>query len=87
MTKLKQLLRRLDAYTLETFNPPHAQWHTQRALSAHQALQQTTKPQAKAWGFVVVREGGVEPPRPFGHTDLNRARLPVPPLAREAGQG
>src|SRR4051794_38789126 len=34
-----------------------------------------------------VREGGVEPPRPFGHTDLNRARLPIPPLAREAGSG
>ena len=32
-----------------------------------------------------VREGGVEPPRPFGHTDLNRARLPIPPLARVAG--
>ena len=30
----------------------------------------------------MVREGGVEPPRPFGHTDLNRARLPIPPLAR-----
>ena len=23
-----------------------------------------------------VGEGGVEPPRPSGHTDLNRARLP-----------
>src|SRR3954468_5564839 len=34
-----------------------------------------------------VREGGVEPPRPFGHTDLNRARLPIPPLAPEARQG
>src|SRR5690349_3465903 len=33
---------------------------------------------------VAVREGGVEPPRPFGHTDLNRARLPIPPLARDA---
>lgn len=31
-----------------------------------------------------VREGGVEPPRPCGHTDLNRARLPIPPLARDA---
>src|SRR5512134_557696 len=30
----------------------------------------------------MVREGGVEPPHPFGHTDLNRARLPIPPLAR-----
>ena len=26
-------------------------------------------------------QGGVEPPRPYGHTDLNRARLPIPPLA------
>src|SRR3954453_10747421 len=34
-----------------------------------------------------VRERGVEPPRPFGHTDLNRARLPIPPLAREARSG
>ena len=31
--------------------------------------------------FHMVREGGVEPPRPHGHTDLNRARLPIPPLA------
>src|SRR3954467_6635644 len=35
----------------------------------------------------MVREGGVEPPRPFGHTDLNRARLPIPPLAPEARSG
>jgi hypothetical protein len=34
----------------------------------------------------LVREGGVEPPRPCGHTDLNRARLPIPPLARAPGQ-
>src|SRR5690606_25578605 len=34
--------------------------------------------------FRSVRKGGVEPPRPFGHTDLNRARLPIPPLARGA---
>src|ERR1700759_4784413 len=27
-------------------------------------------------GFLRVGEGGVEPPRPYGHTDLNRARLP-----------
>ena len=25
---------------------------------------------------ISVGKGGVEPPRPFGHTDLNRARLP-----------
>src|SRR3982751_3306622 len=30
------------------------------------------------WGIPqeLVGKGGVEPPRPFGHTDLNRARLP-----------
>ena len=31
----------------------------------------------------MVLKGGVEPPRPFGHTDLNRARLPIPPLELE----
>ncbi len=30
----------------------------------------------------VVGEGGVEPPRPCGHRNLNPARLPIPPLAR-----
>ncbi len=29
----------------------------------------------------VVREGGVEPPRPCGHWNLNPARLPIPPPA------
>ena len=28
-----------------------------------------------------MREGGVEPPRPFGHWNLNPARLPIPPPA------
>lgn len=28
-----------------------------------------------------VREGGVEPPRPCGHWNLNPARLPIPPPA------
>lgn len=31
----------------------------------------------------LVREGGLEPPHPFGHRNLNPARLPIPPLARE----
>ena len=31
--------------------------------------------------FFTVREGGLEPPRRYQHTDLNRARLPIPPLA------
>lgn len=29
-----------------------------------------------------VREGGLEPPHPYGHRNLNPARLPIPPLAR-----
>ena len=29
-----------------------------------------------------MRMRGLEPPRPYGHTDLNRARLPVPPHPR-----
>ena len=29
----------------------------------------------------LVRKGGVEPPRPFGHRILSPARLPVPPLS------
>ena len=28
-----------------------------------------------------MREGGLEPPRPFGHQILNLARLPIPPLS------
>ena len=31
--------------------------------------------------FLLVREGGVEPPRPCGHWNLNPARLPIPPPA------
>jgi site-specific DNA recombinase len=35
-----------------------------------------------------VGEGGLEPPRPCGHRNLNPARLPIPPLARAAaGEG
>src|ERR671917_174200 len=35
--------------------------------------------------FTLVGEGGLEPPRPFGHRNLNPARLPIPPLARATG--
>ena len=35
---------------------------------------------------LLVREGGVEPPLHFWNTDLNRARLPIPPLARAQKQ-
>ena len=32
-----------------------------------------------------MRMRGLEPPRPYGHTDLNRARLPIPPHPRGGG--
>src|ERR1700722_7415318 len=32
--------------------------------------------------ITTVGEGGLEPPHPFGHRNLNPARLPIPPLAR-----
>jgi hypothetical protein len=28
---------------------------------------------------IMVRMRGLEPPRPYGHGDLNAARLPIPP--------
>ena len=31
----------------------------------------------------LVGEGGLEPPRPYGHRNLNPARLPIPPLAQD----
>jgi hypothetical protein len=36
--------------------------------------------------IVIVGEGGLEPPHPFGHRHLKPARLPIPPLARGALQ-
>ena len=36
-------------------------------------------------GAFVVSEGGLEPPRPFGHQLLKLARLPIPPLRRGSG--
>ncbi len=41
--------------------------------------------QPRNHGAPWVGKGGVEPPRPYGHTDLNRARLPFRhlPAARE----
>src|SRR5699024_10452723 len=37
--------------------------------------------------FPAAREGELEPPRRLRHTDLNRARLPIPPRAHFFGTG
>ena len=34
-----------------------------------------------------VRQVGLEPTHPFGHKDLNLARLPIPPLAQRGANG
>ena len=67
-----------------------AQRHTQRpgppAPGTPAGPQATTRENKnrrprRICGFI-VREGGVEPPLHHWNTDLNRARLPIPPLAR-----
>ena len=40
------------------------------------AAARVTRWPSKGRSLGMVGEGGVEPPRPSGHTDLNRARLP-----------
>ena len=44
------------------------------------------RPSLMSRSRTVVGEGGLEPPHPFGHRNLNPARLPIPPLARVTGQ-
>jgi hypothetical protein len=43
--------------------------------------QKEAVPPSSRWDRFAVREGGVEPPRPCGHWNLNPARLPIPPPA------
>ena len=68
---------------MESYGPAE---HEARARSGRDAGTGTFRGPCFRWcgsaASPLVREGGVEPPRPFGHTDLNRARLPIPPLAR-----
>src|SRR5712691_11631540 len=39
-------------------------------------IRRQPRPAKARWGGRFVREGGVEPPRPFGHRILSPARLP-----------
>lgn len=50
---------------------------TRASTPGHAKAPQVRRPT----GLSTVREGGVEPPRPFGHWNLNPARLPIPPPA------
>ena len=63
-------------------NPPRQQRPPQRGVSGGSApgAEMTSAPGSRVprteGTQALVGMGGVEPPRPFGHTDLNRARLP-----------
>ncbi len=45
-------------------------------------LHQENQPPLESVKRRLVPGGGVEPPRPCGHMDLNHARLPIPPPGR-----
>jgi hypothetical protein len=49
------------------YEPAERKVQTERSLGLH------------SLGVSSVSVGGLEPPRPYGHTALNRARLPIPP--------
>ena len=46
-------------------------------------MQKNRKPCLQDFPIHSVQKKGVEPSRYCYHTDLNRARLPIPPLLRE----
>lgn len=56
---------------------------TNQAVAPLESLgtQKEAVPSSSRWDRFAVREGGVEPPRPCGHWNLNPARLPIPPPA------
>jgi len=72
-------------------NGDHGPWRAASMIERPQGLLswENKEPRPKEAGVsnvnLLVGEGGLEPPRPFGHWNLNPARLPIPPLARVAG--
>ena len=54
----------------------------ERVIARHRTLRRGGQ---RARCRPAMRMRGLEPPRPFGHTDLNRARLPIPPHPRGLG--
>lgn len=56
---------------------PHGRQHTAGGAGGQRKSPAGLRPP----GLSAVREGGVEPPRPCGHWNLNPARLPIPPPA------
>ncbi len=62
----------------------------QRPREPEQLLVGATEPPTSSFrgGFspnILVRMRGLEPPRTYIHTDLNRARLPIPPHPHDGG--
>jgi hypothetical protein len=67
---LPNLLRDSSHFTNQAIVPPEPPRTQKEAV-----------PSSSRWDRFAVREGGVEPPRPCGHWNLNPARLPIPPPA------
>src|SRR5579875_99528 len=59
--------------------PPTHPALQQRPAASHARL---AHPPIRTLVRLEVGEGGLEPPHPFEHRNLNPARLPIPPLAR-----
>ena len=55
-----------------------------RAPASESYLRTLAAAQRRSGSSLRVRMRGLEPPRPEGHTDLNRARLPIPPHPRQS---
>src|SRR5437879_4216588 len=89
---LRACFRRLPA---EPSDPGGPTWPTSRCAAAEAPAMSFAR-----WKSVVrskdgafarmsrttAGEGGLEPPRPCGHRNLNPARLPIPPLARSEAE-
>jgi hypothetical protein len=54
--------------------------HIREAIAPHPFINKLKSPDLSAGHFSLVRERGLEPPRPYGHYHLKVARLPIPPL-------
>src|SRR6266536_5925639 len=75
------LQQRLAAAAVEQAR--RAQHQLLRLAGGHRGPPSPTETKAPPGrGSIEVGEGGLEPPRPCGHRNLNPARLPIPPLAR-----
>ena len=75
------------------FFPINQQIHSQRFIASRSVLVSQTlishemkKAKNQLFFALLMQKMGVEPTRYCYHTDLNRARLPIPPLLHTCGR-